>query len=60
MQHEVVCVLQLDAAVACLLDPKVPIKRLLLLVELARQGIPEGQHIPLQRWTQVLSDLSLS
>ena len=40
--------------------PRVPIKRLLLLVELARQGVPEDQHIPLQHWTQALKGLSLS
>lgn len=44
----------------CLVEAEVPIKRLLLTVDLARQGVAEGQFIPLQRWTQVLADLSLS
>ena len=52
--------MQLDAAVGCLVEAEVPIKRLLLTVDLARQGVEEGQFIPLQRWTQVLADLSLS
>ena len=51
---------QLEAAVACLVEAEVPIKRLLLTVDLARQGLQEGQHIPLARWTQTLADLSLS
>ncbi|CAL8461921.1 g1452 [Coccomyxa elongata] len=50
----------LDAAVASLAEQEVPMKRLLLLVDLARQGVPDGQHISLQRWIQVLTDLSLS
>lgn len=55
------CVLlQLEAAVACLVEAEVPIKRLLLTVDLARQGLAEGAAIPLQRWTQTLADLSLS
>ena len=51
---------QLEAAVACLVEAEVPIKRLLLTVDLARQGLDEGAAIPLQRWTQTLADLSLS
>ncbi len=54
------CWVQLEAAVACLADAEVPMKRLLLLVDLARQGITDGQYIPVQRWSQVLTDLSLS
>lgn len=50
---------QLEAAASCLTESEVPIKRLLLLVELARQGVPEGSPIPLERWMQVLQDLSL-
>ncbi|CAL5222767.1 g5179 [Coccomyxa viridis] len=49
----------LEAAASCLTEAEVPIKRLLLLLELARQGVPEGSHIPLDRWMQVLHDLSL-
>ena len=51
--------LQLEAAASCLVEAEVPIKRLLLLLDLARQGVPEGSHIPLDRWMQVLQDLSL-
>ena len=51
--------LQLEAAASCLTEAEVPIKRLLLLLDLARQGVPEGSHIPLERWMQVLHDLSL-
>ncbi|KAG2433336.1 hypothetical protein HXX76_008400 [Chlamydomonas incerta] len=36
----------------------VPMKKLLLWVEMARQDVPEGQKIPLARWEQVLRDLS--
>lgn len=56
----VCCDVQLDAAVGCLVEAEVPIKRLLLTVDLARQGVAEGGFIPLQRWAQVLADLSLS
>ena len=51
---------QAGAAVAGLADAQVPIKRLLLLLDLARQGVPAGAHIPLARWHQVLADLSLN
>ncbi len=50
---------QVEAAAAYLAEPETPIKRLLLLLDLARQGVPEGSHIPLERWSQVLRDLSL-
>ncbi len=36
----------------------VPIKKLLLWVEMARQEVPAGQKLPLLRWEQVLRDLS--
>lgn len=36
----------------------VPMKKLLLWVEMARQDVPEGQKVPLARWEQVLRDLS--
>ena len=52
---------QLDAAVAELPDADVPIKRLLLLLDLARQGQPEEQpEASLERWAQVLRDLAVS
>ena len=52
---------QLDAAVAELPDADVPIKRLLLLLDLARQGQPAEQpQTSLTRWAQVLRDLAVS
>ena len=37
-----------------------PIKRLLLLLDLARQGQPEEESaVPIARWTKVIQDLSL-
>ena len=36
----------------------VPIKKLLLWLEMAKQDVAPGQRIPLARWRQVLSDLS--
>ncbi|GFH21550.1 uncharacterized protein HaLaN_18878, partial [Haematococcus lacustris] len=36
----------------------VPIKKLLLWVELAKQDVEAGQKIPLQRWQETLRDLS--
>lgn len=49
---------EVDAAVQSLLGQQMPIKRLLLLLELARQGVPDGAFIPLQRWNQVLQDIA--
>ena len=49
---------QVDMAVASLLEPEMAIKRLLLLLDLAREGIPEGAHIPVQRWQQILRDFA--
>lgn len=45
-------------AVASLLEPEMAIKRLLLLLDLAREGVPVGSHIPVQRWQQVLRDFA--
>ena len=45
-------------AVASLLEPELPIKRLLLLLEMARQAAPGSPTIPLQHWAQVLRDLA--
>jgi hypothetical protein len=36
----------------------VPIKKLLLWLEMARQEVPQGQKLSLQKWEQVLRDLS--
>lgn len=50
----------LDVATTELLEPEVPVKRLLLLVELARQGLKAGQRsVPLARWTQIIQDLAM-
>jgi hypothetical protein len=47
--------------VAELLDPEVPLKRLLLLLDLARQGQAEEERAAsLTRWSQVLRDLANS
>jgi hypothetical protein len=52
-----VILLQLDIAVQ-----EVPegtsIKRLLLLLDLARQGLPpEQMEVPIENWTKVINDL---
>ena len=47
----------LDAAVAEL-GGEVPIKRLLLLLDLARQGQGGDERVPLTRWAAVLSELA--
>jgi vesicle-fusing ATPase len=49
---------EIDAAVESLLGQQMPIKRLLLLLEMARQGVPDGASIPLQRWNQVIQDIA--
>ena len=54
------CGLQLDMAAASLLESEVPMKRLLLLVDMARQTVPEGYAIPIARWTQVIRDIEAS
>lgn len=52
---------QLQEAVGTLLDTNIPIKRLLLLLDLARQGLPEGeQAVPVGRWATVIQDLAIS
>ncbi len=50
----------MEMAVASLLDSEVPIKRILLLVDMARQSVPEGYAIPIARWTQVIRDIDSS
>lgn len=37
---------------------QVPIKKLLLWLEMAKQDVAEGQKVPISRWAQVLRDLS--
>lgn len=42
-------------------DGAMPIKRLLLLLDLARQGLEEGERaVPIGRWTQVIQDLGIA
>ena len=36
---------------------QVPIKRLLLWIDMARQGVEKDARIPLSRWSQVLSQV---
>eukprot|EP00798_Chlamydomonas_sp_ICE-L_P014964 gene14964-21021_t len=48
-------------AVDCLAShagKRVPLKKLLLWVEMAKQGLEPGAFIPLDQWSQVLRDLS--
>jgi vesicle-fusing ATPase len=52
--------MQLDVAVQELGDVRMPVKKLLLLVDLARQGLQPGQEdVSLQRWTAVVQDLGI-
>ena len=48
---------ELDTAVAELVD-EVPMKRLLLLLDLARQGQEAGEQVPVTRWSAVIQDLA--
>ena len=50
--------LQMDMAVASLIDTSMSMKRLLLLIDMARQGLPEGTPIPIAKWSQVIRDVS--
>ena len=50
--------LQVDMAVANILEEEVPIKRLLMLLEMARQGVSHTDTIPITHWSQVLRDLA--
>ena len=58
MQGLTLPLVQLEMAVASLIEPEMPIKRLLLLLEMARQAAPASPTIPVQHWAQVLRDLS--
>lgn len=49
--------LQVEEAVAHLLDPEVPMKRLLLLLEMASQNV-KGPRIPMDHWRTCLMDLA--
>ena len=50
---------QVDMAVASLLEPEMSVKRLLLLLELAREGLQDGQPIPMKQWQQILRDFAM-
>eukprot|EP00192_Tetraselmis_astigmatica_P006746 CAMPEP_0117653924 /NCGR_PEP_ID=MMETSP0804-20121206/3461_1 /TAXON_ID=1074897 /ORGANISM="Tetraselmis astigmatica, Strain CCMP880" /LENGTH=722 /DNA_ID=CAMNT_0005460153 /DNA_START=175 /DNA_END=2343 /DNA_ORIENTATION=- len=50
---------EVDEAVSFLLDSEVPMKRLLLLLEMARQDQTSGQRIPMERWRTCLTDLNM-
>ena len=43
-------------AVASLVESEVPIKRLLLLVERARQGVAPDSYIPFHNWSSVIQN----
>lgn len=45
-------------AVANILEAELPIKRLLMLLEMARQGVLDTDTIPITHWSQVLRDLA--
>ncbi|KAK9812135.1 hypothetical protein WJX73_009967 [Symbiochloris irregularis] len=47
---------EVDMAVAGLIDSEIPIKRLLMLVERARQGVPPGSTIPFPNWSSVIQN----
>ena len=46
-----------DALVGSIRE-RVPIKKLLLWIDMAKQGVEKDARIPLSRWSQVLLDLS--
>lgn len=45
-------------AVASLIETQMPIKRLLLLLDMARQDVLEGAPTPLMKWNQTIRDVS--
>lgn len=49
---------EVDMAVANILEAELPIKRLLMLLEMARQGVLDTDTIPITHWSQVLRDLA--
>ena len=57
MHTEVVTCMQVNMAVASLIDSQMPIKRLLLLLDMARQDVPAGSPIPLSKWNQTIRDV---
>jgi len=45
-------------AVASLIESQMPIKRLLLLLDIARQDVPAGIPTPLMKWNQTIRDVA--
>ena len=50
--------LQVNMAVASLIESQMPIKRLLLLLDIARQDVPAGSPTPLMNWNQTIRDVA--
>ncbi len=50
--------LQVNMAVASLIESEMPVKRLLLLLDMARQDVAAGAPIPLAKWNQTIRDIS--
>ena len=53
----IICSLQVDMAVASLLESEISIRRLLKLLDLARDSSDENNLVNIQRWQQVLRQL---
>ncbi len=49
---------QVNMAVASLIESQMPIKRLLLLLDIARQDVPAGIPTPLMKWNQTIRDVA--
>jgi len=49
---------QVNMAVASLIESQMPIKRLLLLLDIARQDVPAGSPAPLMKWNQTIRDVA--
>lgn len=49
---------EVSMAVASLIESEMPVKRLLLLLDMARQDVAAGAPIPLAKWNQTIRDIS--
>ncbi|DBB18339.1 hypothetical protein WJX82_004385 [Trebouxia sp. C0006] len=49
---------EVNMAVASLIESQMPIKRLLLLLDIARQDVPAGIPTPLMKWNQTIRDVA--
>ncbi|KAL0035187.1 hypothetical protein WJX79_005010 [Trebouxia sp. C0005] len=49
---------EVNMAVASLIESQMPIKRLLLLLDIARQDVPAGSPTPLMNWNQTIRDVA--